>query len=103
MWDDIFNNYFRTYRRPYTTRRFDNFYVDLYRMMEEALDEVEPKPEPPKPEFKIVSTKTVKRNGNTYRVTVEKLSDSEESDDTPEVQIDESAEDFDEDTKNDMA
>jgi len=67
------------------------------------MDEVAPKPEPPKQEFKIVSTKTVKRNGNTYRVTVEKLSDSEESDDTPEVQIDESAEEFDEDTKNDMA
>ena len=72
-------------------------------MMEEAIDEVAPKPEP-KMEFKVVSTKTVKRNGNTYRVTVEKLSESETSeDDTPEIHIDESAEDFDEDTKQDMA
>lgn len=102
MWDDIFR-YSGYYSRPLTSRKFSNFYLDLYRLMEEAMDEVAPKPEPPKQEFKIVSTKTVKRNGNTYRVTVEKLSDSEESDDTPEVQIDESAEDFDDDTKQDMA
>jgi len=102
MWDDIFR-YSNYYSRPLTSRRFSNFYQDLYRMMEEAIDEVAPKPEP-KMEFKVVSTKTVKRNGNTYRVTVEKLSESETSeDDTPEIHIDESAEDFDEDTKQDMA
>lgn len=102
MWDDIFK-YTGYYSRPLTSRRFNNFYLDLHRLMEEVMDEVAPKPEP-QMEFKVVSTKTVKRNGNTYRVTVEKLSESETpEDDTPEIHIDESAEDFDEDTKQDMA
>lgn len=102
MWDDIFK-YTGYYSRPLTNRRFNNFYLDLHRLMEEVMDEVAPKPEP-QMEFKVVSTKTVKRNGNTYRVTVEKLSESETpEDDTPEIHIDESAEDFDEDTKQDMA
>ena len=68
-------------------------------IMASALDEVAPKPKP-KTSFKVVSTKTVKRNGKTYRVTVEELSESEDSEPVVEAQ---EADDFDEDMKEDMA
>jgi hypothetical protein len=70
--------------------------------MESALDEVAPKPEPKKPEFKVISTKTVRRNNKVFRVTVEELTAEEVSDDSETVSTDESK-DFDDDMKEDLA
>ena len=69
-------------------------------LMESALDEVAPKPEPKKPVFKVISTKTVRRNNKVFRVTVEELTSEEVSDDT--VSTDDS-QDFDDDMKEDLA
>jgi hypothetical protein len=71
-------------------------------LIESALDEVAPKPEPKKPEFKVISTKTVRRNNKVFRVTVEELTAEEVSDDSETVSTDESK-DFDDDMKEDLA
>jgi len=71
-------------------------------LIESALDEVAPKPEPKKPEFKVISTKTVRRNNKVFRVTVEELTTEEVSDDSETVSTDESK-DFDDDMKEDLA
>ena len=57
----------------YLLAHMANMTEDHSDIMASALDEVAPKPKP-KTSFKVVSTKTVKRNGKTYRVTVEELS-----------------------------
>ena len=103
-----YDDYFSTNRRmtlmDYLLANMYNMsYDDHSDIADSALDEVAPKPQPKKPTFKVVSTKTVTRNGKTYRVTVEELSiDSEEEDSEPVVEATE-AEDFDEDMKEDMA
>jgi|13_taG_2_1085334.scaffolds.fasta_scaffold00103_3 hypothetical protein len=115
MWDDFFNTYRLSNRRNYYTRSwiFDNRQdpvFELYRLIQQAMDEAVPeeKPEEPEPQFTVVATKTVQRNGNTYRVTVEKLDSNPGVSETPEepvaeIKIDEETIDFDEDTKEDLA
>ncbi len=103
-----YDDYFRTNRRmtlmDYLLANMYNMnYDDHSDIAESALDEVAPKPQAKKPAFKVVSTKTVRRNGKTYRVTVEELTtESEEEEAEPVVEATE-AEDFDEDMKEDMA
>ncbi len=87
----------------YLLAHMTNMTEDHSDIMASALDEVAPKPKP-KTTFKVVSTKTVKRNGKTYRVTVEELSDSEaESEDVEPMVEAQEADDFDDDMKEDMA
>lgn len=114
MWDDFFNPY-RMNRRTYYPRSwvFNNnqdHWFELYRLIQQAFDEAVPeeKPEEPEPKFTLVATKTVQRNGNTYRVTVEKLESAPGVSETPEesvaeIKIDEETTEFDEDTKEDLA
>ena len=102
-----YDDYFSTNRRmtlmDYLLANMYNMnYNDHSDIADSALDEVAPKPQPKKPTFKVVSTKTVTRNGKTYRVTVEELSIDSEEDSEPVVEATE-AEDFDEDMKEDMA
>ena len=102
-----YDDYFRTNRRmtlmDYLLANMYNMnYDDHSDIAESALDEVAPKPQPKKPTFKVVSTKTVRRNGKTYRVTVEELTTASEEEGEPVVEATE-AEDFDEDMKEDMA
>ena len=115
MWDDFFNHYRMPNRRNYYTLSwvFNNdrdHWFELYRLIQQAFDEVVPeeKPEEPEPQFTVVATKTVQRNGNTYRVTVEKLDPNpgvSETSEEPvaEIKIDEEKTEFDEDTKEDLA
>ena len=100
-----YDDYYRSNRRmslmDYLLAHMANMTEDHSDIMASALDEVAPKPKPKTP-FKVVSTKTVKRNGKTYRVTVEELSETEDEDSEPVVEAQE-ADDFDEDMKEDMA
>jgi|TARA_R110000822_G_scaffold148319_6_gene287271 hypothetical protein len=70
IWDDFFRD--TTYNRHYINRNANsNWYLNMWsELMEAALDEAVPVE---KPKTKIVSTKTVKRNGKTYRITVEQI------------------------------
>ncbi len=62
-------------------------------MMNEAFDEAVPVE---KPKTKLVSTKMVKRNGKTYRITVEEMVE-EESTDEASVDVAEENDKFDSD------
>lgn len=76
IWDEFFGN--NTYNRHYINRNTDNWYLGMFReinkLMQDALDEAVPVEQP---KTKVVSTKTVKRNGKTYRITVEQILDEE--------------------------
>ena len=68
-----YDNYFRTTRQVTLMEYLLSQMTDTTmhtELMESALDEVSPKPEPKKPEFKVISTKTVRRNNKVFRVTV---------------------------------
>jgi hypothetical protein len=67
----------------------------MNRMMNDALDEVDP----PKAKTKIVSTKVVKRNGKLYRITVEQILSTEVED----TEATEESEDFEPDFTEDNA
>ena len=100
-----YDNYFRTTRHMTLMEYLLSQMTDTTmhtELMESALDEVSSKPEPKKPEFKVISTKTVRRNNKVFRVTVEELTAEEVSDDTETVSTDES-QDFDDDMKEDLA
>lgn len=100
-----YDNYFRTTRQMTLMEYLLSQMTDITmhtELMESALDEVSPKPEPKKPEFKVISTKTVRRNNKVFRVTVEELTSEEISDDSETVSTDDSH-DFDDDMKEDMA
>jgi hypothetical protein len=100
-----YDNYFRTTRQVTLMEYLLSQMADTTmhtELMESALDEVAPKPEPKKPEFKVISTKTVRRNNKVFRVTVEELTAEEVSDDSETVSTDESK-DFDDDMKEDLA
>jgi|TARA_B100000902_G_scaffold175536_1_gene169284 hypothetical protein len=97
VWDDFFGN--NTYNRHWINRNSENWYIAMLRemnkMMDEALDESVPIEQP---KTKVVSTKTVKRNGKTYRITVERILEEEvpESDDAS-VNVSDKDDDFDSD------
>jgi len=100
-----YDNYFRTTRQVTLMEYLLSQMNDIQQhnnLIESALDEVAPKPEPKKPEFKVISTKTVRRNNKVFRVTVEELTTEEVSDDSETVSTDESK-DFDDDMKEDLA
>tara|TARA_R110002020_G_scaffold10668_9_gene40604 strand:+ start:9397 stop:9708 length:312 start_codon:yes stop_codon:yes gene_type:complete len=100
-----YDNYFRTTRQVTLMEYLLSQMTDTTmhtELMESALDEVSPKPEPKKPEFKVISTKTVRRNNKVFRVTVEELTAEEVSEDSETVSTDES-QDFDDDMKEDLA
>jgi len=100
-----YDNYFRTTRQVTLMEYLLSQMNDIQQhnnLIESALDEVAPKPEPKKPEFKVISTKTVRRNNKVFRVTVEELTAEEVSDDSETVSTDESK-DFDDDMKEDLA
>jgi len=98
IWDDFLGN--NTYNRHYINNNsHNNWYTNLWhemnRMMNDALDEVDP----PKPKTKVVSTKVVKRNGKLYRITVEQILPSEVED----TEATEESEDFEPDFTEDNA
>ena len=97
IWDDFLGNH--TYNRHYINSSQNNWYTNLWlemnRMMNDALDEVDP----PKPKTKIVSTKVVKRNGKLYRITVEQILSTEVED----TEATEESEDFEPDFTEDNA
>lgn len=97
-----YDNYFRTTRQVTLVEYLISQMIEQQHnnLIEAALEEVAPKPEPKKPEFKVISTKTVRRNNKVFRVTVEELTSEEISDDT--VSTDDS-QDFDDDMKEDLA
>lgn len=103
IWDEFFRN--SSYNRHYINRNshYTNWYLDLLRemndMMSEALDEAVPVE---KPKTKLVSTKMVKRNGKTYRITIEEMVDEESTDDVS-VDVSEDNEQFDSDFTEDNA
>ena len=100
-----YDNYFRTTRQVTLMEYLLSQMNDIQQhnnLIESALDEVAPKPEPKKPEFKVISTKTVRRNNKVFRVTVEELTAEEVSADSETVSTDESK-DFDDDMKEDLA
>jgi len=100
VWDEFFNNH--SYNRHFINRSSDNWYVALWRemnnLMNDALDEAVPVE---KPQTKVVSTKVVERNGKRYRITVEQILD--ETDEADSVDITEDDEDFDSDFTEDNA
>ena len=100
IWDEFFNNH--SYNRHFINRSSDNWYVALWRemnnLMSDALDEAVPVE---KPQTKVVSTKVVERNGKMYRITVEQILD--ETDEADSVDIAEDDEDFDSDFTEDNA
>jgi hypothetical protein len=99
IWDEFFNN--NSYNRHFINRSSDNWYLALWRemnnLMNEALDEAVPVE---KPQTKVVSTKIVERNGKKYKITVEQILDGDETD---SVEIAEDDEDFDSDFTEDNA
>ena len=62
--------------------------------MDEALDESVPIEQP---KTKVVSTKTVKRNGKTYRITVERILEEVPESDDASVNVSDKDDDFDSD------
>ena len=100
-----YHNYFRTTRQVTLMEHLLSQMTDIQQhnnLIDSALDEVAPKPEPKKPEFKVISTKTVRRNNKVFRVTVEELTSEDISDDSETVSTDDS-QDFDDDMKEDLA
>ncbi len=100
-----YDNYFRTTRQVTLMEYLLSQMTDIQQhnnLIDSALDEVAPKPEPKKPEFKVISTKTVRRNNKVFRVTVEELTSEDISDDSETVSTDDS-QDFDDDMKEDLA
>ena len=97
IWDEFFNN--SSYNRHFINRsnNYNNWYLDLFRemsnMMNEAFDEAVPVE---KPKAKVISTKMVKRNGKTYRITIEEMVE-EESTDEASVDVAEENDKFDSD------
>lgn len=102
IWDEFFGN--NTYNRHYINRNGDNWYLDMLRemnkMMNDALDEAVPVKQP---KTTVVSTKVVKRNGKTYRITVERILGDEPESEDASINVSDEDEDFDSDFTEDNA